>query len=165
MSASATDWIEIEGRYRAGQQSIRSIALEFSVSEALVRKKAKRNGWLRDPGGVVRERVAAAFSGAGTQKGAQSAHCAQQSMEEAVTSAIDDMSLGMRNAQIALRRISEMMPNAEEARDIKTLSESNKLNIEVIRIIRGLDKNDQTDTRTKAERDAIFAAALAGDNY
>lgn len=160
---SNADWLTIEGLVRAGQRSIRSIASEFDVSESLIRKKAKRAGWARDPSGVVRERVAAAMAGAGAQEDARGAHCAQQAMAAAATSAIDDMNLGLSNAQLALQRVSEMLPKVDEPRDVKTLSETNKLNIEVIRTIRGLDdqKGSGSEERlTKAERDAIVAAAM-----
>ena len=44
----APDWEKIELEYRAGVKSIRQVALEFDVSDAAIRKRAKRDDWARD---------------------------------------------------------------------------------------------------------------------
>lgn len=44
----APDWEKIELEYRAGVKSIRQVALEFDVSDAAIRKRAKRDEWTRD---------------------------------------------------------------------------------------------------------------------
>lgn len=44
----APDWEKIELEYRAGVKSIRQVALEFDVSDAAIRKRAKRDDWTRD---------------------------------------------------------------------------------------------------------------------
>lgn len=42
---SAIDWAAIETEYRAGKQSIRAIAKWYKISDAAIRKQAKKHGW------------------------------------------------------------------------------------------------------------------------
>lgn len=42
------DWIAIEKHYRAGIRSLRSIADEYGITEAAIRKRAKRDAWTRN---------------------------------------------------------------------------------------------------------------------
>lgn len=42
------DWEAVEREYRAGKRSLRDIGGEFFVTEAAIRKKAKREEWERD---------------------------------------------------------------------------------------------------------------------
>lgn len=58
-----TDWIAIEGAYRASILSTRAIAREHGLSEGAIRKKAKEQNWHRDPSGTKREIVKAHFAG------------------------------------------------------------------------------------------------------
>lgn len=51
----APDWERIEVDYRAGLQSLREIAGEHGISEGAIRKRAKRDEWVRD----LSERIAA----------------------------------------------------------------------------------------------------------
>lgn len=44
----AIDWDQIELDYRAGVKSLRQIASEQNVSEGAIRKRSKRDEWLRD---------------------------------------------------------------------------------------------------------------------
>lgn len=45
---TAPDWERIELDYRAGVKSLREIAAEHAISEGAIRKRAKRDGWVRD---------------------------------------------------------------------------------------------------------------------
>lgn len=55
--AADADWETIESLYRAGQVSSREIARNYGVSEALIRKRAKKLGWQRDLRGAVEQRA------------------------------------------------------------------------------------------------------------
>ena len=44
---TATDWPAIEAEYRAGKQSIRAIAKWYQISDAAIRKEAKKRKWER----------------------------------------------------------------------------------------------------------------------
>ena len=43
---SAVDWVSIEKEYRAGKPSIRAIAKWYKISDAAIRKHAKKHGWI-----------------------------------------------------------------------------------------------------------------------
>ena len=45
---NAPDWERIEADYRAGLMSLREIAAPHGVTEAAIRKRAKRDGWERN---------------------------------------------------------------------------------------------------------------------
>jgi hypothetical protein len=49
------DWVRIYKDYRLGVYSIRHIARLQGISEGAIRKRAKREGWKRDLGPVVRQ--------------------------------------------------------------------------------------------------------------
>lgn len=50
---SNCDWERVEAQYRAGAMSLREIASEHDVTEGAIRKRAKRDDWLRDLAGKV----------------------------------------------------------------------------------------------------------------
>lgn len=53
------DWEAIEREYRAGQLSLREIAIQFNVSHPGIVRRAKSYGWSRDLSKRVRQRVTA----------------------------------------------------------------------------------------------------------
>ncbi|MBD1399450.1 hypothetical protein [Pelovirga terrestris] len=48
MNRIKTDWETISRHYRAGCRSLRDIGNEYGISEAAIRKRAKKEGWPRD---------------------------------------------------------------------------------------------------------------------
>ncbi|TDN54639.1 hypothetical protein EC843_101685 [Buttiauxella sp. JUb87] len=42
------DWEKIEADYRAGLLSVREIASQHGISDTAIRKRAKKDGWIRD---------------------------------------------------------------------------------------------------------------------
>lgn len=48
----AVDWSEIERDYRTSPMSVREIARWYGITEAAIRKRAKRDGWSRPPAAV-----------------------------------------------------------------------------------------------------------------
>ena len=42
------DWEAVEREYRAGIRSLRDIAAEFDITDTAIRKRAKRDDWVRD---------------------------------------------------------------------------------------------------------------------
>lgn len=51
------DWESVEALYRAGAASLRAIGAQYSVSEAMIRKKAKEQDWHRDLTQRVQQKV------------------------------------------------------------------------------------------------------------
>jgi hypothetical protein len=131
------DWIAIEGEYRASVRSVREIAHGYGVSEAYIRKRAKKGGWSRDPAGTKRAMVQAALSGVGAHNGTQ---CALGLIEDSAAEAVDDMQTSLEVARAVLRRLLEAATSAKDPRDIKVIVEANKLNVETIRLILSLDE-------------------------
>lgn len=55
--AKKADWERIETDYRAGVKSLREIAGEHGISEGAIRKRAKRDGWVRDLAEKIQQRA------------------------------------------------------------------------------------------------------------
>lgn len=133
--SKAVDWIAVEGAYRAGTKSLRDMAAEYGTAPSTIKSRAKRHGWVQDATGTKRRIVADRMSG--IERGvAQNAMC---EIESAATQDIDDMDSGLSVARTCLRRLQVMAEHAEDVREIKAIVESNKIAIETIRRIRGLD--------------------------
>lgn len=140
-----TDWIQVEGDYRAGVLSNRQIAERHSVSESGIRKRAKLQGWLKDPTGVKRARVNAAMAvGAhsGAQSGTQSTRCALDAIHEAADEDIEDMERGLRVFRRSLERCEQMVLETEDVREVKVIADAAHVAVAGIRRIRGLDDKD-----------------------
>ncbi|HLO61709.1 MAG TPA: hypothetical protein VK165_01965 [Azonexus sp.] len=59
----APDWVAIEGEYRAGTDSIRTIADRHGITEGTIRARAKKYGWNRDAAKTKRAIVASRMAG------------------------------------------------------------------------------------------------------
>lgn len=89
---SDIDWERVKKLYVAGQLTIRQIADECEVTHQSITKKAKREGWQRNLGAVIKERTKAKIAEIdvkriveeSAQKGAQqSAQLLQEAIEHA----------------------------------------------------------------------------------
>jgi hypothetical protein len=144
------DWNAIEIQYRANTKSVRRIADEHNISEGTIRKRAKKEGWLRDPEGVKRELVRAAMSGAGTQKGTQSGTQTDEEVRKAINTEaeqdIADMRDGLEVARRSIWKLKTLVEKAESPKDVKVIVEANKIAVETIRKIRGLDDQPTGET-------------------
>ena len=137
------DWLAIEGEYRAGKKSVRAIAAEYDVSDKAIRNHAKKYGWERDPAGQQRERVKAHFAGSPQS----SPQCGVRTIEAAADRAIALEELALQNAELALRHVHLSLSREEliDAADLKRLSETNKINLDVIRTIFTLNDPNQRE--------------------
>lgn len=134
----SVDWIAVEGAYRAGVRSLRDLGKEHGISEGTIRNRAKKNGWVQDISGTKRQMVAERMAGL-TQGSTQ---CVKRVMEEAADEDAGDMTLGLKGARTALQRsvdALELLDPDADPRNLKTLSECVKLNVETIRTIRELN--------------------------
>lgn len=138
------NWLAIEAQYRGGSATIAEIASSHGISESYVRGQAKKRNWVRDAEATKRDLVRSAMAGVVTTEAEED---------------VRDMRKGLVCARAALDIVAETLgshgqivqyetPTGEEktkinkvdARDLKTLSECIKINIETIRRIRGLDE-------------------------
>lgn len=162
--AAATDWIAIEGLYRSGVGTLRQIADDHGITEGAIRKKAKQLGWLRDPQGAKRERVKAAMAGASTVDAFQ---YAESTLEKETARDVEDMHAGLRVARQVIRRLDDMMNDTKQKITqpplLKIIAETNKIAIETIRRIRGLDETGPRDLNklSDAELEALIKAKAA----
>lgn len=60
----AIDWEAVEIEYRAGIRSLKDIGKQFSVSDAGILKKAKKDGWTRDLRAKIKAKADAKVSAA-----------------------------------------------------------------------------------------------------
>ena len=51
------DWEAVEREYRAGIRSLRDIGEEYGCAESMIRKKAKKEGWVRDLSAKVKAKA------------------------------------------------------------------------------------------------------------
>lgn len=133
--AGQVDWIAVEGAYRAAGASLRAIAAEYGTSEATIRRMAKKHGWVQDATGTKRRIVADRLSGV-THDATQ---CAMSQITSAAGQDVDDMNNGLAVARACLRRLAIIVEQSEDAKEIKVIAEANKIAVETIRRIRGLD--------------------------
>lgn len=56
-SDDAIDWDTVERLYRAGIESLRNIGAKCGLTEGAIRKRAKRDGWVRDLAARIRARA------------------------------------------------------------------------------------------------------------
>lgn len=54
---SSADWVIVERDYRAGIRPLRDIAADHGITEASIRKRAKRDGWSRDLTGRIQAKA------------------------------------------------------------------------------------------------------------
>ncbi|WP_209954251.1 hypothetical protein [Burkholderia glumae] len=158
MAGKNVDWTAIEGAYLAGVESVRAIATAYSISEGMIRKKAKQLGWSRDPSGTKRAIVSAHMAGGAqgsTQEGAQ---IAQEQIAAAAGDDIRDMERGLRVHRACLERLEAAVKAAKDPKVIKTITEAATLAITGIRKIRGLDTPTPADA---TDLDAAIEAELA----
>lgn len=152
------DWLAIEGAYRAGQKSVRSIAEEHGITEGTIRARVKKLGWTRNPAEAQREKVKAHFAGV-TQSVTQDV---LRKIESASARAIALEELALANAELALQRVNDaLQPDRSlDSGDLKRLSETNLINLNTIRTIFTL--NDPTQRpAVEYENDRPFPDPIA----
>lgn len=139
----AIDWLAIEGAYRAGQKSVNSMAKEHGIPETSLRRKAKKEGWTRNPAGAQREKVKAHFAGVANDV----ANSTARHIEDAAARAIADEELALTNAELVLKRVNAALQPEQtlDSGDLKRLSETNQINLNVIRTIFTLNDPDHRD--------------------
>ncbi|RQZ08909.1 hypothetical protein DF105_00990 [Burkholderia stagnalis] len=158
MATKNVDWIAIEGAYRAGADSLRTIAAAYGLSEGMIRKKAKQQGWSRDPTGTKRAIVNAHMAGSSHGGTPEGTRCAQEGMAAAANEDITDMERGLEVHRLCLARLVTCAKKATAPRDIKVITEAAALAITGIRKIRGLDTPTPADA---GDIDAAIEAELA----
>lgn len=145
----AVDWVAVEVDYRSGSASNREIGAKHGTSESAIRRRVKKQGWTKGAAEAKRERVKAHFAGASDTD-------ITKGLNTATTDDVADMELGLSNARKALGVVGSQLdlmgenPKLADSGDLKRLTETNKINVEVIRKIRGLDDPDDGSDKQPA---------------
>ncbi len=144
------EWEKIGGEYIANVLSIAEIARRHGVSSAAIHKRADRHDWTRLPKEERAKKVKDRLVEEAMALGGRTTEATRDEMiEAAVNQDIQDMNLGLRNARRALN-IAHNMMDAVDNDDgnpiaLKSLVDTTKQSIDVIRKIRGLDEKDAED--------------------
>lgn len=160
--AKDIDWVAVEAAYRAGIEPVTAIAAKHGISHTAVNKRAKANGWIRNPGTAKRALVEAHFSGASTEPApgvsAEVSGLTRETIEDAARQDIADMERGLRVHRLCLIKLEAAVSTVENPKDIKTITEAAALAVAGIRKIRGLDAPTSADGK---DIDAAIEAELA----
>lgn len=135
----APDWVAIEGEYRAGVESVSALGKKYGISHTAINKRAKANGWTRNPEGTKRAIVKAHFSGVGQQVSAEVSAVTAETIRTAALDDIVDMERGLRINRMCLVNLETAAQAESEPRSIKVIVEATSAAIDSIRKIRGLD--------------------------
>jgi len=166
--SSRPDWIAIEGLYRAGQMSLREIAKAHGTASSTIKSRAKRNGWTQDAAETKRQIVSNRMSRVQVAQDVE--HRTLCEIEAAATQDVEDMQLGLKGARAVLQAAVDSIGlqgvhvldsgKAElvlDPKDLKTLSECIKINVETIRTIRELDKKGPGESQEPIQVNVVFA--------
>lgn len=143
---SDIDWEKVERLYVAGHLTIKEIAAECAVSDSQVRARARKEGWLRDVSGAVRERTKAKIAAIDVsalveQSAQESAQKSAALIRNAIEQASDvaagvivrhraDIRLQQERAQRLESLLDEKMGGAESIADVFKLAQTYKALIE-----------------------------------
>ncbi|WP_052368734.1 hypothetical protein [Kingella negevensis] len=143
----AVDWECLEKDYRAGLLSLRELGAKFGVSEGAIRKRAKRDNWVRDLGGKVRERAESIMLRESVRENRYAA--TEREIVEVNALLAADVGLGHRALASGVRgRLCGLFDELEQsgetllnrARIMQMLTSSLKTVVELERTAFGLDK-------------------------
>ncbi|WP_456281610.1 hypothetical protein M1D55_19400 [Cupriavidus sp. JZ107] len=160
--AKDIDWVAVEAAYRAGTEPVTAIAAKHGISHTAINKRAKAQGWIRNPGTAKRALVEAHFSGAApSAEGGVSPEVSgltRETIAGAARQDIDDMERGLRIHRLCLANLEACAGEARDPKEIKTIVEAASAAVAAIRKIRGLDAPTPADMK---DIDAAIEAELA----
>ena len=113
------------------------------ISNCLIRKRSKLCGWIRDVEGAKRSMVKERMAGIGaTERATERASAILQAEAD-----VDAMVLKSSSAVFSriIERCGALLDGASEAREVKVISEANRLAVEGYMKVRGLNDKEQKD--------------------
>ncbi len=136
--ASQYNFADAETDYRNGSMSVQAIARKHSIPEPTLRRAAKQRGWIRGFALAKRNMVADAMAGVDVTN-VRTIDELRQNQLLAASQDVADMNSCLAVARGCIAALLVMVPGADNARDIKVITEANKNAVDTIRRIRGLD--------------------------
>ncbi len=133
------NFADAEVDYRAGSMSVNAVATKHGIPEPTLRREAKKRGWVKGLSSTKRAMVQDAMSGADLTKNLTNDEVRQNQLSAAQQD-VADMNTGLAVARACMQALLVMVASAEGARDIKTIGEANKVAVDTVRKIRGLDE-------------------------
>lgn len=132
------NFADAEVDYRAGSMSVNAIAGKHGIPEPTLRREAKKRGWVKGLASTKRVMVQDAMSGADLTNELTNDEVRQNQLSAAQQD-VADMQTGLAVARSCMRSLLAMVDKAEGPRDIKAIGEANKVAVDTVRKIRGLD--------------------------
>lgn len=144
------DWNSIQGAFVAGVESLYSIADRYGITEAAIRYKAKKQGWIRSPEGTKRQIVKSRMSGISDEI----AQDVKRSIENAANEDVNDLNTALLIQRKCLQSLYALSDSVDSPKEIKTIVEATDLAIESIKKIRGL--NDPVTSQVPTSLDFFY---------
>jgi hypothetical protein len=139
------DWAGIEVEYCTTERPVLQIANEFGVTEGGIRARAKKYGWVRNMAAQKRAEVERRLNGITKYESKEQIRTA---LENAADMDAADMLAGLDVARACIRRLRQSVELTEDPKDIKVIAEANRVAIDTIRRIRGLDEKSDAAVLT-----------------
>lgn len=141
-------------------QSISAIAEKHGVPTTTLRREIRKRGIVRTSAPEQkRRRVVEHFAGGLADTG-QNPRQIRQTVEDEAVQDIADMEDALSVARACIKRLLAIIEDLADVRDIKTVAEANRLAMETIRKIRGLDAQMDLSKLSDAELEAIAAGRM-----
>lgn len=140
MMGKSFEWLNIETEYRGTKTPVLQIAKTHGLSEGAIRKRAKKEGWVRDNGQLKRALVESKMAGITNDSTRNEVRTLiEQSADQDAT----DMNNGLAVARGCLCKLLILTETCEDPKEIKVILDANKTATDTIRRIRGLDEESE----------------------
>lgn len=124
------DWLSIEGEYRAGVRSLRDIGGQYGITEAAIRKRAKRDDWVRDLSAKIKAKAEELVRTAEVRNLVRKEHNANHEKDIVTANAQIQADITLshrsdirRHKQLRDRLLDECIGQTEEAGEYERLAE------------------------------------------
>lgn len=156
------DWETVEKEYRAGIRSLRDIADEFGVVESAIRKKAGKEGWLRDLTAKIKIKAIELVRKTEVRKEVR-----KETEKEIIESVAQSQADVLLNERADIKRLSGLCEKFEgeldvyvddldkKARIMKSLTDTRKIIIELRRRNYNINDNSNGDADKNTHEHAL----------
>lgn len=155
--ADKYNFADAEVDYRAGSMSVNAIANKHGIPEPTLRREAKKRGWVKGLSSTKRIMVRDAMAGADLTNSLTNDEVRQNQLSAAEQD-VADMNAGLEVSRRCIKALLPMIDEADTPAKIKQIGEANKVAIETIRRMRGLDDTPQ-ETQENSIADLIAAVS------